>query len=578
MTSVEEKVIEVITRTLGRSAGDIERSDDSSTIAGWDSLNHENILLELNEAFEVSIDAYEGEELQSVQSLISSIEAKLRATKILQSAHHSEKQSHSDRMIDHPPYLLLSDSNARSFSYHAGYLPIMMAPGRSLNFLTPDTTKLTREIVLNLVSKANSSLPVALLLPGSVMHHHRDTFGTQTSNSDQSDSELMRHCALELSRLAEEVREISQSWVCVIGTPPLPLRGYTDLCMLHDRIIQELLEQTNIPFVDICSDLIDQEQGMLAAAYRADAYHVSTELSNVVAQELEKLDRPISAEENYSWFYDYRISGHKNTTSIWGDYPCDRLKMEDPNEDFHLTESGSTHSQIFRFQRYHHHTNETLQTLYSTIRFLVDTSMYSAPPSALVLDCKEGLIPLELARFSFVEILGIDKNPRRVLFAEEIAQITETKTCRFDCMSSYGDLTNLPDKDITFVFERWEYTESYLSALFLVLVKKCTTLAFRSVNAGSHISLLRNAGFAHVFEIPVVDELGAINLPLTRPVRSGRWTEQKGYHLLIATNIPLQKTNLEAATHFLDRAFDQGRQEILDQLNKSQERMAASRH
>lgn len=63
---MKEKIIEAITRTFEINESDLPSKIDSDHIEAWDSLNHLNLIVELEDVFDTS---YEPEEITKMTSL-----------------------------------------------------------------------------------------------------------------------------------------------------------------------------------------------------------------------------------------------------------------------------------------------------------------------------------------------------------------------------------------------------------------------------------------------------------------------------------------------------------------------------
>jgi acyl carrier protein len=74
--SLLESVIEVVSNILKVSNADLNEKSGLGATSKWDSLNHTNIVLELEEVFDVDFDFDELDKIVSIEKIIISLEGK----------------------------------------------------------------------------------------------------------------------------------------------------------------------------------------------------------------------------------------------------------------------------------------------------------------------------------------------------------------------------------------------------------------------------------------------------------------------------------------------------------------------
>jgi acyl carrier protein len=70
---MKEKIRKIMAAVFEMNAVDIEDSDDSTTIPNWDSLNHMNLIVALEEEFDVRFEDDEIVELTSLKAIENSL-------------------------------------------------------------------------------------------------------------------------------------------------------------------------------------------------------------------------------------------------------------------------------------------------------------------------------------------------------------------------------------------------------------------------------------------------------------------------------------------------------------------------
>ena len=75
---MEERLKEVIGDVLDLDPGSIDASTTKDTTDSWDSLNHINLVVALEQEFQVSFDVAEIESMQTFTDILDTLEKKIR--------------------------------------------------------------------------------------------------------------------------------------------------------------------------------------------------------------------------------------------------------------------------------------------------------------------------------------------------------------------------------------------------------------------------------------------------------------------------------------------------------------------
>lgn len=73
--SVMEQVIQVVAETLNISSSTITQESTAENTTGWDSLAHVNLMIALEQTFDITLDVEDFAKLNSIQSITDFIEA-----------------------------------------------------------------------------------------------------------------------------------------------------------------------------------------------------------------------------------------------------------------------------------------------------------------------------------------------------------------------------------------------------------------------------------------------------------------------------------------------------------------------
>jgi len=70
-----EQVIQVVAETLNISSSTITQESTAENTTGWDSLAHVNLMIALEQTFDITLDVEDFAKLNSIQSITDFIEA-----------------------------------------------------------------------------------------------------------------------------------------------------------------------------------------------------------------------------------------------------------------------------------------------------------------------------------------------------------------------------------------------------------------------------------------------------------------------------------------------------------------------
>jgi len=72
--STQERIIQVVSNILNVPTGKLNADSSPESIEQWESMKHINLVLAIEEEFDVQFDDEQIAELQSIKSIISAIE------------------------------------------------------------------------------------------------------------------------------------------------------------------------------------------------------------------------------------------------------------------------------------------------------------------------------------------------------------------------------------------------------------------------------------------------------------------------------------------------------------------------
>lgn len=71
-----EKVIDIVATTLKVNKDELDKNSGLGTVAKWDSLNHTNLVLELEDAFDIGFDFDELDKIITIEKIVNSLKEK----------------------------------------------------------------------------------------------------------------------------------------------------------------------------------------------------------------------------------------------------------------------------------------------------------------------------------------------------------------------------------------------------------------------------------------------------------------------------------------------------------------------
>jgi len=74
--TLQEEVIAVVSRVMKTPASDLSAESGLGSIGGWDSINHTNLVLELENVFDVAFEFDELDRITTVAAILESLQAK----------------------------------------------------------------------------------------------------------------------------------------------------------------------------------------------------------------------------------------------------------------------------------------------------------------------------------------------------------------------------------------------------------------------------------------------------------------------------------------------------------------------
>jgi len=397
--------------------------------------------------------------------------------------------------------IVLGDSQARTLAYHRNLLSFRVGGASFNHFLTPQRVAKTREKALYIVDRVSPENHFLMYYNGDVINHVEDNYGTWNDDSSQWE-ELLTRAATEYASLSGDIQKRIQGKVVVSLT--LPNEERTRIAgTFYNQVLRKECEKLGLFIFDPWPSLAPA--GLLLDEFRADACHVNHRITPFLIDFLKShhlLPSNASGESDFGLRYDYSFTGEEEPISAWGDYPKDHLILDEGN--------------VMPAKEYHPETKLALQCLAEIDCFASEfASHFPGKPRLMVMDCREGLLPLFANQERYGEIIGVDRSKERIAIAIELGRYASSKA-RFVQMKDYKSLASLGKSHIIVDVDRYEGRDAVRADLFRTVQSQCDVFFFLSIDSKRDKILLRKAGFKWCHRYPIrtrgEDDFDAVGL------------------------------------------------------------------
>lgn len=291
----------------------------------------------------------------------------------------------------------LGDSHVRSMSADPGFLPLFIGAGRQNCFITDAHAEEATDRIFRNFRRLDSDKPVILVFgEPDVRFYLENQFNARTLGGPDARSYIGTCADRYLRVIAALGREFANP-IFVSGVVPRPDARYNALAHEYNRLLRAKLTTRNELFVNIWDAIVEGSQGPLQARFSADGIHLNHRVAPILRELLEGHGLTLDPKptDPFAWSYFYRIDfdGDHNTR-IWGD-----ARLDSQSPEFAA-------SQIAR----------------DAAARLVELVPVDLEKGTLVVNCREGLVPLALPENQGVPITGIDPSPERVVLSKRLTR------------------------------------------------------------------------------------------------------------------------------------------------------------
>lgn len=370
---------------------------------------------------------------------------------------------------DSPFVYCLGDSHVRPMSADPGFLPLFVGAGRQNCFITEAHAEVAQDRIFRNFRRLDHDKPVILIFgEPDVRFYLENQFDARTLGGPDARSYIAA-CAARYLRVIDALGQTFANPLFVSGVVPRPHAAYNALAREYNRLLRAALATRREPFVDFWDEIVEGPDGPLRSQFSADGIHLNHRVAPLLRGLLEghglTLDPKPAAHFAWSYFYRIDFDGEHNTR-IWGDA---RLNSESPE---------FAASQIAR----------------DAAERLVELVPADLKKGALVVNCREGLVPLALPENRASPIIGIDRSPERTILSRRLTRFAD----RSDIDTRCADLEDVAPHHTVIDFCLGENPAADRAATLRSLANKTQNLLCLLGSDKNLEDQLKALGFHHV--------------------------------------------------------------------------------
>ena len=303
---------------------------------------------------------------------------------------------------------VMGTSHVRFFGGHPLFLPLFIGMGPHTLCLTPESHAVARRKILDNLARVDRDSDLILDLGAEPFYHVQNVLQTRPGNEPtvtDKDLDFMTATAERYEMLLGEVRDRLRGRLIFFNVLPTHNRiGNALSCVLNDRA-RTICGRLGIGFLDIWSTLLDQATGGLRHDLAAKAYNDDTHLSEsaipIVLEALRGLgvigdDTVVDTGSAWHHVYGFPVSAGGDTR-VWCEadvIPLNAFRSEKVAASF--IEGAA------------------LDVLLPIIAAHADARV-------LMLNVKDGFLPISLPPGAAAQVIGVCDNPRALHAAERVA-------------------------------------------------------------------------------------------------------------------------------------------------------------
>jgi hypothetical protein len=292
---------------------------------------------------------------------------------------------------------IVGSSYVRSFASGTRFLPLMVGPGRATSFVTQERAAITQRMTLNNIARVDPRSLVMLVYGNAdAINHLRDDYGTWTAVENgiiPSHAALMTAAAERYCGMISEIRRRHALNLVVCCAFPMLDPRYMPLVETFNATVRAFGKHAGIPVLDVTAPLKDPITGCLkpemCSAEGND--HLGHGLVSLVEQGLKDLGILPKQSHVFSWDYMFRFAVDPEVeTRIWSEP--------------YIGAGNILHSRKIMFT----------QIVERAMHMFIG-ALAIWPGTVLVINGKEGFVPLELAPAQASKVTSVDSMEKSLM-------------------------------------------------------------------------------------------------------------------------------------------------------------------
>lgn len=375
---------------------------------------------------------------------------------------------------------VLGNSMVRSFTSGTRFLPLLLAPGPALSFLTPETVEATKRITWNAVRRTDpNSLVLLVFGNGDASAHFKNLLGTWKAVEDgvlPDHETVIRDAARRCLDLIEEIRTRTKlNLVLFASTPMLNPEGKWLVEAFNEEMFA-YARRVGLPVLDLTAELTDPATGYLWDHLRRapDDPHMTHEIVPFIEDGLRKMDLLPGTSAPFEWDYLFRFAIDPHVeTRIWGEpHMGGKVVME---------------SQKFQLS----------QVLERAANIVIGHLAITPDSDLIVVNGREGFLPLEVPPSVVTNITSTDGSTSKTLMGGRVGRLLGRDDVRFITAAKPADAV-APCDFLVVVMHQDDDRAAAMDAVVAAMGKtRRRVLVITPLNLADELRTLPSVGAVH---------------------------------------------------------------------------------
>lgn len=216
----------------------------------------------------------------------------------------------------------LGDSHVRSFAFSSRVVPLFVARGMHLLFISEARAESAKKILKSNLRRVAPDQPVIIVIgePNARFHLSND-FATRPPETD--DHGFIIEVARRTHRVVNELCEETGRALALLSAACTDDPIQNKLTGSYNEELSRLSSSGKYLFVDIWPDVFDDRSHLVASSFKGDGIHMGPKTSEIAIERMKALgllDQSFPSGRDFYWSHNIEMKVDANqVTRIWGD-------------------------------------------------------------------------------------------------------------------------------------------------------------------------------------------------------------------------------------------------------------------